>query len=83
MTTVTATAGQAGVEDENADIPGSFSGNLLDLSSQSLSFKQLSPLIRMPLAMLAPSIRWMQLLYGTPIVYAPRKAQIFINVKDD
>ena len=80
MTTVTATAGQAGVEDENADIPGSFSGNLLDLSSQSLSFKQLSPLIRMPLAMLAPSIRWMQLLYGTPIVYAPKRHVVFKNI---
>jgi len=40
-------------------------------------------MIKIPLATIAASIRWMQLLYGTPIVYAPLKGRIFYNVKDD
>lgn len=46
------------------------------------SFRQLAPMMRIPLATLAASMRWMQLLYGTPILYKPRQNVIFINVKD-
>jgi hypothetical protein len=27
-----------------------------------------------------PAIRWMQLLYGTPIVFAPKKNVVFKNI---
>jgi len=67
-------------QDLNADLPATFIGLLLDQTPQSLSFKQLSPLIKMDLARIAPSIRWMQLLYGTPIVYAPKKNVLFKNI---
>lgn len=66
--------------DTNECLPGTFQGVMLDLSSQALAFKQLSPLIKIPLATIAASIRWMQLLYGTPIVYAPKKHVVFRNV---
>lgn len=66
--------------DLNAFLPKTFVGLGLQMDTQSLSFKQLSPLIKMPLALIAPSIRWMQLLYGTPIVYAPKKNVIFRNI---
>jgi hypothetical protein len=67
-------------DDKNEWLPKTYVGLMLDMSVQSLAFKQLSPLIRMPLATLAPSIRWMQLLYGTPIVYAPRKNIVYKNI---
>jgi len=66
--------------DLNQYIPSTFIGLFLDMTTQSLSFKQLAPLLKMPLALIAPSIRWMQLLYGTPIVYAPKKNVVLINV---
>jgi hypothetical protein len=69
--------------DLNQYIPGTSRAYLLQMNLQSMSFRQLAPMMKIPLATLAASIRWMQLLYGTPIVYAPRKNLIFINVKDD
>jgi hypothetical protein len=37
-------------------------------------------MLRMDLAVLAPAFRWMILLYGTPILFAPKKWIRFINV---
>lgn len=47
-----------------------------------LAFKQLAPLMKMDLAVLGPAIRWMILLYGTPVVYQPKKWAKIINVGD-
>lgn len=47
---------------------------------QILAFKQLAPLMKMNLAVTAPVSRFMVLLYGTPILYAPRKTVRFINI---
>lgn len=66
--------------DLNAYLPRCFSGLLLDMSVQSLAFKQLLPMIKMPLAITQPAISWMQLLYGTPIVYAPAKNVVLRNI---
>lgn len=68
------------VVDGNEYLPRCFGGLMLDMSTQSLSFKQLSPMIKMPLAVIGPAIRWMQLLYGTPIVYAPKKNVVYRNI---
>jgi hypothetical protein len=59
-------------QDLNLYLPGTFIALVLDVRPVSLTFKQLSPMIKMPLAQIAPSIRWMQLLYGTPIVFGPK-----------
>lgn len=69
--------------DVNQFLPGMARAYLLQMNLQSLSFRQLAPMMKIPLATLAASIRWMQLIYGTPIVYQPRKNIIFINVLDD
>lgn len=66
--------------DINSHRPNTFQGLLLDMTTQSLAFKQLSPMIKMNLAIISPAIRWMQLLYGTPIVYAPKKNVVFRNI---
>jgi hypothetical protein len=66
--------------DVNDDLPACSRALMLDMTDQSLTFRQLSPMVRMPLATIAPSIRWMQLIYGTPIVYQPLKNVLFKNV---
>jgi len=62
------------------DRPRTFLALLLDVTNQSLTFKQLAPMMKMNLAVISPAIRWMQLLYGTPIVYAPKKNVIIKNI---
>lgn len=69
--------------DLNQWLPGTSRAYLLQMNLQSMSIRQLAPMMKIPLATLAASIRWMQLLYMTPIVYAPRKQVILINVGDD
>ncbi len=69
--------------DINQYLPGTSRAYMLQMNLQSMSFRQLAPMMKIPLATLAASIRWMQLIYGTPIVYAPTKQGIFLNVKDD
>lgn len=66
--------------DNNDYRPNCWTGLMLDMSNQSLTFKQLAPMMKMNLAIISPAIRWMQLLYGTPIVYAPKKNVVFRNI---
>lgn len=51
-----------------------------EMDSQVLTFRQLAPLMKMDLAVLAPAYRWMILLYGVPILFAPRKWSKLINI---
>ena len=66
--------------DRNFDMPATASAWLVENTLDVMSFKQLAPFTKIPLATVAPSIRWMQLLYGTPVLYAPRKNVIFKNI---
>lgn len=66
--------------DVNEWRPFTFVGMMLDMSNQSLTFRQLAPMMKMNLAIISPAIRWMQLLYGTPIVYAPKKNVVYKNI---
>jgi hypothetical protein len=52
------------------------------MDNEVLAFKQLAPLMKMDLAVIGPAIRWMILLYGTLVMYAPRKWVRIINVGD-
>jgi hypothetical protein len=51
-----------------------------ELTPQILIFKQLAPMMKMDLATIEPSIRWLQLLYGVVQMYAPKKWVIIKNV---
>ena len=53
---------------------------LVDLVPDVMRFLQLTPAMRMPLAVIAPAFRFMILMYGVPIVYAPKKAVVIKNV---
>lgn len=45
-----------------------------------LTLRELSPMLKFPLATVASSIRWMQLYYNTPIVFRPRGFVIVKNI---
>lgn len=66
--------------DRDFDQPGTAKAYLLQVDLDVMSFKQLAPFTKIPLATIDPSIRWMQLLYGTPSVYAPRKIVLIKNI---
>lgn len=72
--------GAATMVDANHKLPGLSQAYLLSNDSEVIRFKQLAPLMKMDLAVVATAYRWMQLLYGTPVVYAPRKNFLFENV---
>lgn len=54
-----------------------------EMSADVLAFKQLAPMMKMDLATLGPVIRWMVLLYGVPVIYAPKKWCRYTNIKAD
>lgn len=73
-------AGEQTVDDLNATLPYTSTGFMFQLNLESLSFKQLAPMVKIPLATIDSSIRWMQLIYGTPVLYIPNRNILFRNI---
>ena len=78
----TTLAGTGVFVDYNFYLPGTSRAYLIPQNDRFFAFKQLCPLVKVPLATVAISVRWAQLLYGTPIVYEPTRAVVYVNVKD-
>ena len=72
--------GAATMEDLNQKLPGLSQAYLCSMDSEVMRFKQLAPLMKLDLAIIATAYRWAQLLYGTPVVFTPRKCLIFENI---
>ena len=68
------------VRDRNRLMPNTNQALLLQSDTDVYSFKQLAPLMKMDLATLSPATRFMILMYGTPMLYAPKKMVRFINI---
>ena len=51
-----------------------------EMTPSVITFRQLLPMMRLDLAVLAPAYRWMILLYGTPVLFAPKKWLRYVNV---
>lgn len=66
--------------DVNLVLPFTSSAYLGELTPSVMTFRQLMPLMKMDLAVMSPSYRWMILLYGTPVLFAPKKWMRFINI---
>jgi len=66
--------------DSNADQPGTGKLLLMYEDPTNFCFKQLIPFVKIPLAIVDASIRWMQMLYGTPILATPRKNVLIKNI---
>lgn len=75
-----AAAGATVAEDVNLILPFTEIAYMGEMTPSVLTFRQLLPMLRMDLAVIAPAFRWMILLYGTPVLFAPRKWLRFINV---
>ncbi len=80
--TVSATGGE--YYDDGTYLPDCGSMFLIDWDTdQTLAWHQLMDAALFPLGSVADSIRWLQRLYGTLIVYNPKKIVEFINVGDE
>lgn len=60
--------------------PGLATGYLLQFTPDEIVWHQLAPLMKMNLAVVAPAIRFMVLLYGMPIVYKPKHHVLGRNI---
>lgn len=74
------TSGAAHDVDFNAKQPGTASAYLLMHDPDVLCWKQLGSMIKYDLAVTDTSYKWLQLMYGTPLVSAPRKNVIAENL---
>lgn len=72
--------GEETITDLNEDLPFTTKGFMLQQNLESLSFKLLAPMVKVPLSIIDASVRWMQLLYGVPVLYAPNKNVLFKNI---
>ena len=68
------------VTDINARLPRTTTGFMFQQDNTNMSFAQLAPMIKVPLAITDTSIRWMQLIYGTPKLYTPNHNVLFRNI---
>lgn len=75
-----ANGGVTSPRDVNFLLPFTEIAYMGELTPSVITFRQLLPMLRMDLAVLAPAYRWMVLLYGTPILFAPAKWLRMINI---
>lgn len=68
------------VRDRNRFLPDTEEGFCTEISEDVMSFKQLAPLGKLDLATLGMSKRFIAFLFGTPVLYTPKKMVRFINV---
>jgi len=66
--------------DGNEFLPGAGTAYIGQMDESVLTLRELSPMLKFPLATIASSIRWMQLYYNTPIVFRPRGWVIIRNI---
>ncbi len=66
--------------DLNKKLPGLSQAYLLTNDAEVIRMKQLAPLMKMDLAIVATAYRWMQLFYGALVLYAPRKNVLLSNI---
>jgi hypothetical protein len=66
--------------DYNQRLPGSARAYLMMHDPDVFCWKQLGSMIKYDLAVTDTSYKWLQLLYGTPLIMAPRKNVILENI---
>jgi hypothetical protein len=68
------------VRDRNRIMPGTYQAFLIQNDDEVHAFRQLAPMMKMDLALISTAYRFMVLLYGTPLLFAPKKMVRFINI---
>lgn len=72
--------GISAIVDAGAKRPGLGEAFLLDLSAETMKFKQLAPLAKMNLAVVTTALEFLLLMYGSLFVFAPRFNGVLRNV---
>lgn len=72
-------AAAGSVRDRNRFLPDTEEAFVNEMVDDVVSWKQLAPISKLDLAVLAPSNRFITFLWGTPILYTPKKVLRFIN----
>jgi len=81
---VKADAGNAVVfSDKNLKKPGSSQAYLLQSDADSMTLRQLTPMLKIDFAIIGLFRHWAQVMYGTPIVYKPNYSVILENIKEN
>jgi len=85
QTTPLTATGTTGAGDGNYDytgirMPNTYTAFIGQMTPDVLTFRQLAPLVKMDLATIAPAYKWMILLYGVPVLFAPLKWTRVINI---
>lgn len=75
-----ANSGTTAVSDVNFLLPFTSIAYMGEMTPSVLTFRQLLPMMRLDLAVLAPAYRWLIMLYGTPLLFAPRKWLRYVNI---
>lgn len=68
------------VKDVGFKKPGLGEAFLLDMSAETMKFKQLAPLAKMNLAVVTTALEFLLLMYGALFVYAPKFNAVMRNV---
>ncbi|OGD36847.1 hypothetical protein A2V94_07100 [Candidatus Atribacteria bacterium RBG_16_35_8] len=72
--------GDQTLTDKNETLPGTTTAMMVQNDPEVMAVKQLSPMIKIPLAIVSPAIRWMQLIYLVPVLYIPGRTVLFKNI---
>ena len=81
MALTTIAAGPTNYDYNGIRMPNTYTCFIGQMTPDVLTFRQLAPLVKMDLATIAPAYKWMILLYGVPVLFAPLKWTRVINVK--
>jgi hypothetical protein len=73
-------SGETTITDLNAVIPGTTEAYMWQQNVEAMAWKQLAPFLKIPLATIDASIRWMQLVYGVPVMYLPGRFVRYYNI---
>jgi hypothetical protein len=72
--------GLSAIKDVGFKKPGLGEAFLLDMSAETMKFKQLAPLAKMNLAVVTTALEFLLLMYGALFVYAPKFNAVMRNV---
>lgn len=73
-------AGAGKVRDRGLFLPNTEQAFITQMTEDVMSWKQLAPMSKLDLAVLAMSRRFIVFQFGTPILYSPKKLVRYINV---
>ncbi len=76
----TAALGAMTLTDYNASLPGCTNGYLFQQNAEAMSFKQLTPMLKVPFATIDFTMRWGQIIVGVPVLYAPGRVVLYRNI---